>query len=175
MRSSISSRVSARSGIAPCGWERNARSWSAVTPLRATFWKLGGPCGTALALLSPITWQLAHHCRAICAPLLTSARAACAAMTASINNANIVVEFLEDTLCYSLLSSCPGLVLSRRAVAVVGDPAPGLRSYRALTSFRALYFYLGARAMRRVALPHRWGPRGGGRRGGRGRGGGGGA
>src|SRR5437868_4320683 len=32
MRSSISARVNDRFGIAPCGWDRNGRSWSAGMP-----------------------------------------------------------------------------------------------------------------------------------------------
>src|SRR5271165_4249288 len=98
IRSSISARVKARSGIAPCGCDRNARSWSAVVPLRAIARKVGGPCGTPPLGLLLITWQLAHHCRASCAPLATSAQAACAATRPSINSASMAGRALYDTV-----------------------------------------------------------------------------
>jgi hypothetical protein len=54
-RSSISTRVSDRSGIAPSGCDGKARSWSAVL-VRPIVGKLGSPSSTLPARLPLVTW-----------------------------------------------------------------------------------------------------------------------
>src|SRR6516165_10368411 len=66
-------------------------------PLRDIAGKLGGPWATAPLGLLSMTWQLAHHWRASCAPFWTSARTGCAATRASANSTSMAGKALYNT------------------------------------------------------------------------------